>query len=271
MTTHRIPGGGETKLYVEDTGPSDGPTVLFIHGLSQCGMAWSAQVRSELAGELRMVTLDLRGHGRSERPSDGYDDTRRWADDIDAVINRLDLQRPILCGWSYGGLVIGDYVRCHGTAALGGIALVAAISRMGESVERFLGPDFARCVPGLFATDVTESMAAIETFVRLCREVEPNQEEFYRVLGYTAMVPPAVRQALLSRTVDHDDLYAGLDLPVLIVHGVEDRVITAAMSEHLETLIPNATAHYYSGIGHAPFAEAPARFNSDLLAFAAKI
>jgi non-heme chloroperoxidase len=271
MTTHRIPGGGGTELHVEDTGTAGAPTVLFIHGLSQCGLAWNAQMRSDLADQHRLVTVDLRGHGRSERPTDGYGDSNPWADDIAAVISELGLHRPILCGWSYGGVVIGDYLRCHGSAALGGITLVGAISRLGESVLPFMGPAFLACVPGLFATGTTESMAALETFVGLCRADEPGPDEFYRVLGYNAAVPPAVRQALLDRTVDHDDVYAGLDLPVLVVHGRQDRVVKLASGEHLAAITPNATTAFYPGIGHAPFLEVPERFNEDLRAFAAKV
>jgi non-heme chloroperoxidase len=270
MTIHRIPGGGETELYVEEAGTVSGPTVLFLHGFSQSAMAWTAQLHSDLADQLRLVTLDLRGHGRSERPTDGYGKSELWAGDIDAVIRQLDLQRPILCGWSYGGAVIGDYLRCHGPAALGGISLVAAVSRLGETVVPFLGPDYLACLPGLCATDVTESMAAVQTFVRLCRADEPSDEDFYRAVGYNAVVPPAVRQALLNRTVDNDDVYAGLDLPVLITHGSLDRIVRPAMSEHLAAIIPNATTSRYEGVGHAPFLEAPKRFNDELLAFAAK-
>jgi non-heme chloroperoxidase len=270
MTTYRIPGGGGTELYVEETGPVGAPSVVFIHGLSQCGMAWDSQLRSDLADQFRLVTLDLRGHGRSARPPDGYGDSDQWADDVNAVIAELDLERPILCGWSYGGIVIGDYLRSYGADALGGVILVAATSRMGESAMRFLGPDFAGCLPGLLANDVNESMSAVGSFVRLCREDSAGFDEFYRVVGYTAMVPPGVRKALLSRTIDHDEIYAGLDLPVLIVHGLEDRIILPAMSEHLAALIPNATTSYYQGIGHSPFREAAPRFNDELRIFAAK-
>jgi pimeloyl-ACP methyl ester carboxylesterase len=270
MTIHRIPGGGETELYVEDTGTVGRPTVLFIHGFSQSAMAWTAQLHSDLADQLRLVTMDLRGHGRSARPTDGYGESRLWADDIAAVIKELDLQRPILCGWSYGGAVIGDYLQCHGQSALGGISLVAAISRLGETVVPFLGPDYLACLPGLFATEATESMAAVQTFVRLCRADEPSPEDFYRAVGYNAVVPPAVRQALVNRTVDHDDVYAGLDLPVLITHGTRDRIVRPAMSGHLAGIIPNATTSYYEGVGHATFLEEPKRFNDELRAFAAK-
>ena len=58
------------------------------HGFSQASLSWSRQVTSELAREFRMVTFDLRGHGNSDKPlvPEAYRESRRWADDIDAII-----------------------------------------------------------------------------------------------------------------------------------------------------------------------------------------
>jgi pimeloyl-ACP methyl ester carboxylesterase len=82
-----------------------------------------------------------------------------WAADIPAVVTDLALERPILCGWSYG-VVVADYLRSHGEGAVGGIVLVGAISRLGEPVLPFLGGDFVATLPGLFSTDVETSTAA---------------------------------------------------------------------------------------------------------------
>ena len=81
-------------------------------------MCWRHQVDSALAEEFRVVALDLRGHGMSDRPldADQYQDARLWAADIAAVIDQLNLERPTLVGWSYGGFVICDYLRAYGEA-----------------------------------------------------------------------------------------------------------------------------------------------------------
>ncbi len=73
-------------------------------------------MHSELADTFRLVALDLRGHGLSDKPLDGYADSKMWADDIHAVIRALRLDHPVLCGWSYGALVILDYIRHYGEA-----------------------------------------------------------------------------------------------------------------------------------------------------------
>ncbi|WP_091184240.1 alpha/beta fold hydrolase [Paenibacillus catalpae] len=71
-----------------------------MHGGSQSHLCWNKQIYSELASDFRLVTMDLRGHGLSEKPKNGYDDAQLWADDIYAIIQELNLIQPILIGWS---------------------------------------------------------------------------------------------------------------------------------------------------------------------------
>jgi non-heme chloroperoxidase len=245
--------------------------VLFLHGLSQCRLAWERQLRSDLGRDLRLVAVDLRGHGRSEKPQDGYGDSALWAADVHAVITSLELDRPILCGWSYGGVVIGDYLSRYGEATVGGIALVGAVSRLGEPALPFLGADFLATLPGLSSTDLQASTAALRTFIHLTTSADPAPEDLYRTLGYNVVVPPQVRQAMLSRTLTHDDLLKELTIPVLVAHGSDDEIILPAMAEHHGRLIPHAKTAWYQGIGHSPFLEAPDQFNADLRAFAASV
>src|SRR5689334_16279171 len=87
-------------------------------------LAWSRQLRSDLAEDYRLVAMGMRGHGLSEKPLAGYTDSKPWADDLDAVIRSLRLEDPVLCGWSYGPLVILDYLRHYGEERIGGVNFV---------------------------------------------------------------------------------------------------------------------------------------------------
>ena len=70
MRSHRITGGGGgTDIHVAETGNPIGRPVLFIHGLSQCRARLAQATHSDLGHDLRLVAMDLRGHGRSERPT----------------------------------------------------------------------------------------------------------------------------------------------------------------------------------------------------------
>jgi pimeloyl-ACP methyl ester carboxylesterase len=132
MKHHTITGGDGVQLHVVETGNPGGRPILFIHGLSQCWLAWARQLNSDLADRYRLLAMDMRGHGLSEKPRDGYADSRLWADDVAAVLRALTLDRPILCGWSYGPLVILDYVRHYGEEALGAMTFVDGITKLGS-------------------------------------------------------------------------------------------------------------------------------------------
>ena len=118
-----VRGGGGLHLHVREWGNPDGPPILLIHGWSQNLLCWARQYESDLAEEFRLVAFDLRGHGKSEAPlePEHYASDELWADDLAAVIEELDLVRPVLVGWSYGSFVIGDYVRRYGQDRVGAI------------------------------------------------------------------------------------------------------------------------------------------------------
>jgi pimeloyl-ACP methyl ester carboxylesterase len=268
MRSRTVTGGGGVDVYVEERGPVDARPILLIHGFSQCRLAWTPQFDSPLADDYRLVAMDLRGHGASATPRDAYADSERWADDVRAVIESLDLRRPIVVGWSYGGLVVSDYLAVHGDDELGGVVLVGAITEKGTAdADRFAGEEFVALGPGLESTDAERSVAALESFVRLCVHGDLTDEALYRALGYNAAVPPHVRAAMQGRTVDHEATLPSVETPVLLIHGEEDAVVRPAAARKHADLFPNATLRTYEDVGHSPFFEAPERFEADLRSF----
>lgn len=268
MKHHSIAGGGGCRLHLVETGNPRGQSILFIHGFSQCSLGWDRQLSSDLAGSFRLVAMDMRGHGSSDRPRDGYDDSRLWADDVDAAIRELDLDQPILCGWSYGPLVILDYIRHHGETRIGGIHFVGAVTKLGsEEAVSVLTPEFLALVPGFFSSDVDESVRSLDSLLRMCFAREPSATELFTMLGYNVSVPPFVRQALFSRVLDNDDLLPTIARPVLITHGADDRVVKKEVVEQHRTGIPHAQIHIVPDAGHAPFFDDSASFNQRLGAF----
>lgn len=267
MKSHTITGGGGVQLHVVEAGNPEGRPVLFIHGFSQCRLAWVRQLGSDLADDYRLVAMDMRGHGLSDKPGEGYSDARLWADDVNATIVALGLDHPILCGWSYGPLVILDYLRHYGEDAVGGVNFVGGVTKLGsEEAAAVLTPEFLGLVPGFFSTDVGESVRSLGALLRLCFAREPSAEESYQMLGYNVSVPPHVRQALLSRPLDNDDLLPTLRCPVLVTHGAEDRVVRPSVVELHRAVMAHAQVHMMA-TGHACFWDDAAAFNRRLRAF----
>lgn len=271
MKNHTIIGGGGLKLRVDETGNPNGQALLFIHGFAQSRLSWNKQLHSDLAKDFRLVALDLRGHGLSDKPKDVYGDSRLWADDINAVITTLGLHNPVLSGWSYGGLVICDYLRFYGEAQIGGVHLVGASSLMGEKLLPFIGKEFALLSQGIMSANVEESVAATERFLRLCVYEEPAPEDRYFFLGFNMLVPPYVRQGLFARNLNNDDLLPTLKKPVLITHGERDDIAVLDLAKYNAAKIAHARTSYYPNIGHAPFWEDAERFNRELREFAAGV
>ena len=268
MKHHTITGGGGDRLHLVEAGNPLGQAILFIHGFSQCSLAWSRQMSSDLARRYRLVAMDMRGHGSSDKPRDGYSDSRVWADDVDSALRELDLDRPILCGWSYGPLVALDYVRYYGDERIGGLHFVSAVTKLGsEAAVSVLSPELLGLVPGFFSSDVEESVRTLESLLRMCFAREPSATDLYTMLGYNVSVPPFVRQALFSRVVDNDDLLPTIRKPVLITQGADDAIVKAEVVEQHRSVLAHAQIHIMPGAGHAPFWDDATSFNRRLDAF----
>jgi non-heme chloroperoxidase len=269
MKNHKINGGGGTQIHVVESGNAQGRSILFIHGFSQCCLCWTRQMNSDLAEDFRLIAMDLRGHGLSDKPRKGYDESRLWADDINAVIQTLALDHPVLCGWSYGPLVILDYIRHYGEGDVGGMNFVGGITKLGgDEALSVLTPEFLSLVPAFFSTDAEESVRGLESLLRMSFAQQPGAADFYLMLGYNVSVPPYVRQALFSRSIDNDDLLPTISKPVLITHAIDDAIVKAAAVAQHWAAIPHAQHELVADTGHACFWEGAASFNRRLRAFA---
>lgn len=273
VKTHTIEGGHGLKLHVREWGNAKAAPILMIHGWSQSHMCWQMQFESELADNFRLVALDLRGHGMSEAPLEAtaYADSKLWADDIAAIIKHLKLDRPVLTGWSYGGLVIGDYLRVHGQDNIAGINYAGATCMLNESAfGGLIGPGFLENFGDATSTDMPTNIAAMVRFLHGCFKIPLSQADFETALSYNMIVNPLVRLALGSRDVDNTDVIEKLSIPVLVTQGRDDIVVLPAMAQHILDHCSTAEASWYDGVGHAPFLENAARYNDELADFTSR-
>lgn len=270
MNLHTLTGGGRLKLNVVEAGVSGAPSLLFLHGISQSYDVWAGQLESALAERFHLAAFDLRGHGASEKPFDpaAYFEPALWAEDVSAVIAGLELSRPVLVAWSYGGIVALDYLKIFGEAEVAGLVMVAALSQNAvKAGYAHLGEATAH-LKDMFSPDFGTNYAATLAFAQAMTAVPLNEDALRRRVAAMMTTPPQIRRNLGSRKVDHSETLRASKLPVLCLHGDADKVVKISSSEHTLQSAPNATLKTYQGVGHLPFMEAGERFNEDLAAFA---
>jgi len=214
-----------------------------------------------------MVTLDIRGHGLSEKPQGAYGDSRLWADDINAVITTLELDKPVLVGWSYDVQIMCDYLRYYGDEQIAGLNFVAGASKLGEALYPFVTQDFLGLVEGFLTEVVDESAAALEKFIPMQFYQEPSREDVYLIMGFNTIVSPSVRAALLDRVVDNDDVLAKRNKPVLLTQSEEDALVVMDTLKYHEAKIKHTKISIIPRVGHMSFWEDAERFNSDIRSF----
>ena len=272
MIRRDITGHGGTRLAVFEDGPVDAPALLFIHGWSQHHLSWSRQ--SPLAGELRLILPDPRGHGASAKPEGAghYATSRPWADDIAAIIAACGPSKPVLIGWSMGSIVVGDYLRHHGHAAIGGLCLIGSHLRIGAAMNPAVAAarnaDSAAAATGMYSEDQAENLSATLAFLKACFHRQPSPDDLARMMGFNMLVPPAIRHAARNRTEDYHPAFAATRVPALILWGENERLAPEPAGPEVAAAFPDARSLVYADCGHSPFFEDPERFNRDLAAFA---
>ena len=113
-----------TQIFYKDWGK--GQPVVFSHGWPLSSDAWEVQMLFLGQHGYRTIAHDRRGHGRSAQPWDGNDmDT--YADDLAALMDKLDLKNAILVGHSTGGGEVAHYLGRHGSARVAKAVLVGAV------------------------------------------------------------------------------------------------------------------------------------------------
>jgi pimeloyl-ACP methyl ester carboxylesterase len=140
----------------------DVTSFLLVHGLSSNAHLWDG-VGAELAARGRHgVAVDLRGHGRSDRPDGGYD-FATVVSDLIAVMEHHHLGRPIVCGQSWGGNVVVELAWSHPRALRGVVAVDGGLIELGSRFERWEDCREALAPPMLAGTPKSRFEALIRS------------------------------------------------------------------------------------------------------------
>ncbi len=232
LTTTAIP---PTEIYYEDLGRGRRPVVL-IHGWPLSGRMWEGQVNALLDAGYRCVTYDRRGFGNSGRPGGGFDyDT--FSSDLRDVVTALDLQNAVLVGFSMGGGEVARYLGRYGDDRVSKAVFVAAVPPYLLKATDNPGGVDRSVFDGMIAGVKQDRIGFLSAFLKPFFNWEPGKsvpsEEAIAYAKSIAWIasPLATQQCIVAfGTTDFRRDLAKIRIPVLIVHGDEDRIVPLELS-----------------------------------------
>lgn len=254
-----------------------GRPLLLVHGWGANQSFFDTQTRALEQG-LRVVTMDLRGHGASPCP-DGHPSVERIASDICALADRLGLEDVLAVGWSMGAMVLWRALLTGLDERVAGMAVVDMTPRIVNDAGWSLGlkggydDASARTAQQAMVADWPGFASALARSV-VAEGLDAERRPLIDwVAGEVALNDPRPL-AHLWDSLTTQDFRADLerfDLPTLIIHGALSQLYAADTSHYLEGRLPDATRTTFERSGHAPHLEEPDRFNRVITEFAASL
>ena len=254
-----VNAGGITTNY-HDQGA--GRPVVLLHGSGPGVSAWAnwRPVLPHLAQHFRAIAPDIVGFGFTERPGDISYDMKTWLSHALDFLDALELEQAHVIGNSFGGS-LALALATHAPERVSRLVLMGSVGLEFELTE---GLDLTwgytpslenmRRLLDLFAYNralVTDELAQL----RYKASLRPGVQE-----SYAAMFP-APRQDGIRKICSSEADLRNLEHETLIIHGRDDRVIPAAVSERLFRCIGNSQLHMFGNCGHWTQIEHNRRFN----------
>ena len=245
---------GEHLAYVEMGDPRGAPVVL-IHGYTDNARDWVPLI-PYLSKKFRLIAVDIRGHGRSDKPECCY--TRiDFAYDIKLLLDALRIGRADVVGHSLGSLIT-QVLAEQWPERVRRVVLISSTGgpRPGSPPKK---PAFD------YAAEIRKLKEPIDPdspfMISWWASPKPVNEEFIRRQRRgAARIPLAVWLAVLDQGAGFDDLQRGLpklQAPALLIWGSADPIMEAVGRETLREGLPGARVKVFPGLGHNPFWEDP--------------
>ncbi len=222
---------------------SQGAKVVFLHGLLLDNMSsWYMTLANPVGQENTAILYDLRGHGLSERPADGYD-VESQISDLNALLDFLGVEEPVyFVGSSFGG-ILALYMAVHHPERVAGVILIEAhVAVEGWSDRMVGGLEFA----GKFVDHPLVNQWLSENSDRKFRKLAATARS---ILEDTSLVKD------MSVPIEFtEEQLSAIKAPTLSIYGENSDVLEWA--EDLSDLLPKSEFHVFEGCTHSVMTEA---------------
>jgi pimeloyl-ACP methyl ester carboxylesterase len=246
------------------------PTLILLHGGPGFDHTNYKPAFSELADVAQIVYLDHRGNGRSSGGDPKTWNLAQWGDDLKSFCDTLGIEKPIVYGASFGGMVALAYATRH--PGHPGKLILVSTEAAGHShserrvalSERLGGPEVDKLARRRFIEGKLDQ-EALEAWVRLASPVYTRARRDPQAMQRAIRRPEVnywfARPGGEGRTFNFFPLLSRIRCPTLVLGGEEDPMIPIECQEDLVAALPAHLVRFerFPNCGHSVIADAPLR------------
>jgi pimeloyl-ACP methyl ester carboxylesterase len=249
----RYPSHDGGSIYTISRGK--GAPILFSHGVTLSTRVWVKQFENLPERRFRCIGFDHRGHGDSECGDSGHS-IANLAEDVRAVLERMDLHDAILVGHSMGGIALQAFATHHPDVAaerVRGMVLMSTLAKTYLSGSSRLRKMFERLTgggPSAGQMMTQQNLGFLLARVGFGRDPQASHVELVREM--IAACPKAASQEAVTALVGLDvtEELPNIRVPTLVLSGSADVIAPPAQGRRIAELIPDARLEVFKGAGH---------------------
>lgn len=259
--------------------------VLFFHGGGQTRHAWDVTAQAMQRAGRCAITVDLRGHGDSEWLDNQFYSFDDYAADVGTVVQVVEKEygvKPIAVGASLGGIsaLVAQYT--SGQTLLAALVLVDITPRMQrEGVERIIGFMSDRMLDGFGSLEeAAEAIAAYQpnrnrpqSLGGLSKNLRQGKDGRFRWHWDPAFIngPHPVHSGRAHREDYRMDAARALSIPTMLVRGQQSELVSLALAQEFQEMVPHAVLADVSGAGHMVAGDRNDLFQESIFEFLERI
>jgi non-heme chloroperoxidase len=259
------------KLHVTDLG--EGIPVVLIHGWPLSNAMYEYQYQFLVDKGYRVIGITLRGFGKSDKPFGTYN-YDVYAQDINVVLEKLDINDIILGGFSMGGAIAIHYVAIYSSTRVNKLALFGAAAPSWTKRRDFDYGFSKKDVEDLIALSQVNRPLLLENYGNMFGASETalptGITHWLGGINIEASFYATTQSLIALRDTDLRSELSKITIPTAIFHGAKDVICEYALAEQMHQGIKNSYIVKFENSGHGLFFEELEKFNTELLTFLQK-